>query len=142
MPTEIYIAVLTACSCVVVVTVLLIAATTYLVVKTNAVRQNFTTLSDDLTELIRESREAVKEMQQTAARATKPMEDIEHITSTARGWTDRTDRLIGAVAAIAEPPIFFLSRNAKTVNAIFSGVMQVLLAPKNTSPPYRESKDV
>jgi hypothetical protein len=130
MPIEIYIAVLAACCSIVILTALSIVAAVYLKARADSMERSVSQLKGDLLELIRESRSVVEEVRQAAASISKPMEDIDHITHTARGWTDRADRLIDAVGAIAEPPIFLLSKNIKSVGGIVSGVLQMLSNPK------------
>jgi hypothetical protein len=130
MPTEIYIAVLAACSCIVILTALLLAAAVYLKARTESMEKGVAQLKADLSELIQESRVAVTEMRAAAASMALPMADIGHMTRTARGWADRADRLVDAVGAIAEPPLFLVSKNIKSVGGIVSGVLQMLLNPK------------
>lgn len=130
MPIEIYIAILAVSSCIVLLTVVFIAAAVYLRLKADSMARSVSQLNGELSELIQESRAVVREMRQAAARVSGPMEDLEHITRTARGWTDRADRVIDAVGTVAEPPLFFLSRNIKSVGGVVSGVMQLLLNSK------------
>lgn len=130
MPTEIYIAVLVACAALVILTVLSLVVAVYLARKLNGMVTSVAEAQRELRELIGESREGVKELRQSAARIAGPMEDIEHITRTARGWTDRADRLVDAVGVIAEPPIFFAARNIATAGRVVSGMLEVLFQPK------------
>jgi hypothetical protein len=130
MPIEIYIALLTACACIVILTALRITEVVYLKGKAEALARSATQLQGELGELIRESRAAVGELRQVTGRLAQPMEDVEHITRTARKWTERADRLIDAVGTVAEPPVFFLSKRVKTVNAVVKGFLQGLLSPR------------
>lgn len=131
MPTEIYIAVLAACICVVILTVYLIAVTVYIKARVDSVEKITNQIKGDLSGLIVESRDVVEELQRAATHLTKPMEDIEHIAHVARGWTDRADRMVDAVGTVAEPPLFFLSKNITTAGKIVTGVLQMLLNPKS-----------
>ena len=130
MPIVICIALLTACVCNVILTVTVIVVAVGLKARADAMDRSFTQLKGELAQLIQESRGAVVELRQAIARVSGPMEDLKHITSIARAWTDRADRLVDAVAGVAEPPLFFLSKNLKTLSGIMGGVMQVLLTPK------------
>jgi hypothetical protein len=130
MPITLFIAVLAACVCIVCITGLLIVVALHLRARADSIDRSVTQLKGELSDLIQESREGVKEMRQAAARVAMPLEDIGHITRTARGWSDRADRLIDAVGTIAEPPVFLIAKNVKTVGGIVSGVLQMLLNPK------------
>jgi hypothetical protein len=130
VPIEIYIAVLAACACMVILTVLFLAAAVYLKVRADALQRNVAQLQGELSGLIQESREAVKELRLVAARATQPLDDLGAITHTARGWTERADRVVDAVGTVAEPPLFFLSKKVKTIGAFGRGLLQGLLSPK------------
>jgi hypothetical protein len=131
MPIEIYVAVLTACTAIVILSAVVIAVAVGLKARADAMDRNVAQLRGELSELIRESRQLVGELRQAVARASDPMEDLAHMTRTARGWTDRADRLIDAVGTVAEPPLFFLSKNIKTVGGMVSGVLQTWLTPKH-----------
>jgi len=135
MPTEIYIAVLVASTSVFILTVLVVAGAIYLSAKLSWVEKTIIEIRGDLTALIKESREALVEIRQATVLATKPIDDVNHITHTARAWTDRVDRLMDAVAIIAEPPIYFLSRKATLSGKIALAVLQALRNPK---PKYSE----
>ena len=130
MPTPIYIAILVACASIVVLTAVLVAAVVFLKSKVIAMEASAVDLRREVTELLCESRTLVKEVQAVTIRLPKPLEDIEHMTRAARAWTDRADRIVDAVGTVAEPPLFFMSKNIKTFGGIASGVLQMLLAQK------------
>jgi uncharacterized protein YoxC len=129
MPTEIYIAVLLACLCVMVMAVVMVVAALHIRARLDVMEKNVTQVTSDLSALIQESRGLVKEVQQVTARMAQPMEDLEHMTRTARGWTERAENAVDAVGTVAGP-LFVLARNFKMVSGIVSGLMQTLLARK------------
>lgn len=130
MPTPIYIAILAACTSIVVLATVLVVAVFFLKTRVIAMEANAADLKEKLAELLGESRTLVREAQVVVTRIPKPLEDIEHMTRTAKAWTERADRIVNAVGTVAEPPLFFMSKNIKTFGGIASGVLQMLLAPK------------
>jgi uncharacterized protein YoxC len=130
VPTELYIAVLVACLSIVIVAVVLVVTAVHFRTRMDSMEKNISQATTDLSVLIQETRGLVKEMQQVTARLSKPIDDVEHMTRTARGWTDRADHVIDAVGTVAEPPLLFLSKSIKTFGGIAKGVLQMLLAPK------------
>lgn len=119
-----------ACVSVVIMTGLFITAAIYLKVRVDSTQSGIAQINSDLSALIRESREFVQEMRQIAGGVSRSTQDVQHMMHTAREWTDRADRLVDAVGAIAEPPLLLISKKVRIVGAIVNGVLQVLLAPK------------
>ena len=130
MPIEIYIAVLAVCTSIVLFTALFIVAAVYLNMRADAIQRSVSQLQGELSGLIQESREAVKELRLVVGRAAQPLDDLGAIAPTARGWTQRADRVIDAVGTVAEPPLFFLSDKVKAAGAFVRGLRQGLLSPK------------
>lgn len=127
MPLEIYIAVLTASICLLILTICTLSIVIYLFAKVSHMHVTIDTLSRDVSELIKEGRTGILEMRQVAARLTQPIKDIEHITHAARHWTDRADRVVHAVGGVAEPPLFFVTEKLVVIRQFFHGVLQSLL---------------
>ena len=130
MPIEIYIAVLLACVSLVIMVVAVVLAAFHFRARMDSMEKSISRATSDISVLIQESRGVVKEIQQVTARVSKPLEDLEYMAHTARGWTDRADRVVEAIGSVAEPPLFFFSKSIKTFGGILSGVLQTLLTPK------------
>jgi len=131
MPIEIYIAILAACACIVLLTASFLIGAVYFKARVSSMEKQVTQLEGDLSGLIHESNGFVKTMQQVALRATGTMGDVEQMTHTARGWTDRADQAFEVVANVTEPRVAFVSKYIKYGNGFLTGVMQVLL-PQGT----------
>src|SRR5947207_2082300 len=127
MPTEIYIAVLVASFSILTMAVAFVVTAIHFKNRMNAMEKNVAQTTTELTALIQDTRVLVKEVQQVTSRVSKQLEDVEHITRTARGWTDRAERVINAVGAVAEPPLFFLSK-LSSFGGMLNGALQSLLA--------------
>ncbi len=127
MPIEVYLAVLVASSCIVLLTVAFLVAAVYFQARVTSIERQVTLLEADLSRLINEGQELVQTLQQVAVRATGAMEDVGQITRTAAGWTDRADRLMVGVATITEPPVHLTSKYLRFGGGFLSGVMQSLL---------------
>ncbi|MCC6580977.1 MAG: hypothetical protein IT440_11100 [Phycisphaeraceae bacterium] len=133
MPIEIFIAVLVASSCIVVLTMSLLVTAVYFLARVNSMERKVTRLEGDLSGLIHESHGLVRNMQQVAVRATRAMEDVEQMTRIARGWTNRADRMVDVVAIVTEPSMQIASKYLKYGSGFLNGVMQVLLTRGNKS---------
>jgi len=130
MPTEVYVAVLAASGCLVVLTVLGVCSAIYLKGKLDTLHQSVAQSQREVSDLVAETRHALREFRAVTARLAKPMEDVEHMTSVARGWTDRADRLVSAVGVIVEPAVFFVSSKIRPIEGFLKGFLQSLLSPK------------
>lgn len=133
MPIEIYIAVLVACSCLVVLTVLFLVAAVYFKARVSSMERQITRLEGDLSELMHESHGFIRKMRQVAVRATGTMKHVEQMARTARGWTDRADRMVDVVATVSKPSMKFVSRYLRFGSGFLSGVTQALLTPSHKS---------
>ena len=131
MPIEIYIAILVASACLLLLTVSLLVAGLYFKVRMSAMEKQVTQLQGDVTGLIHDSQDFLRKLQQLTVRATGAMDDVNHITRTASSWTDRADRVVDAVARIAEQPAMLASRYARYSRGFLSGVTQALLTPNH-----------
>ena len=116
MPTEIYILVIVVCSCVILLTALTIMTAVYLKLKIDVMEKNSTLIKSDLIEMIHESRAVIKDIHQVTLRLAQPMDDLEQITHTARGWMVRSDRVIEAIGTVAEPPLYLISNKTDLKN--------------------------
>jgi len=133
MPIEIYTAILVACSCIVVLTASFLIAAMYFKARVSAMEKQVAQLEGDLSGLIQESQGFIRKMQLVAARAAGAMEDVEQMTHTTRGWTDRTDRILAVVATLAELRTHSSLKNMKLDSRFLVGVMQALLTQGNES---------
>ncbi|MFA7236049.1 MAG: DUF948 domain-containing protein [Phycisphaeraceae bacterium] len=131
MPIEIYIAVLVACGCMVVLTLSVLIVAMYVHATLARMEQSAAKMQSDVSALAQESRGIITEMRRASSAAASSMEDVKHMTHTARGWTDRADHLIVAVGAIVEPPVFLVSKKIQMAGGFVSGVLQALLNSKS-----------
>jgi len=131
MPTEIYIAIIVFCLCIVVLTASLLIAAVYFKARINSMEKQVTQLEGDLSGLMSESQGLVSKMQQVASRATGAMDEVEQMKRTTGGWPDRAGRIFDAVAALVEPRPDAVLRPTGLGNGFLRVVMQVLLTQGN-----------
>lgn len=128
MPLEIYVAILVASSCIVVLTISSVVAAVYFTARFTSMERQVTHLEGELSGLIHESQGFVRLLHQVATRATGAMRDVGHMTRTAAGWTDRADRMIASVTTVTDAPAKLASKYLRFGRGFLSGVMQSLLA--------------
>lgn len=66
---------------------------------------------NDLEALVRDSREAIRNVNALTQRANQQMNDVAQVVHTVQTWAERADRWFDEVAATIEPPLFSLARN-------------------------------
>jgi uncharacterized protein YoxC len=65
----------------------------------------------DLDVLVEESRDLVRNVNTLVTRANDGLKDVEEVVGAVRTWKSRADRVVSAIGAIVEPPVFSLARN-------------------------------
>lgn len=131
MPPEIYIAVLVACVSIILMNALFIAVAIYLKGRIDMIEKSVVQVQGETSAFIEEGRGLVRDLRAVTARVAKPMDDVEHITQTARAWATRADRLVDAVGTVAEPPLFFMSKNVRTAGQVGLTVLRTFLNRKH-----------
>jgi uncharacterized protein YoxC len=126
MPTEVYVAVLAASVCTVLMAVSVTAVVFYVARRLRGAERDLLMLSGELRELVREGRAVLARTNVVVARVSEQMDDVAQITHTARTWVDRTDNLVNTVGKVAESPIFLFSKYSRNIRAFASGVFQSL----------------
>ena len=90
-------------------------------------------LKTDLDVLVVESRELMQNMNSLVERADGRLQEVGQIVGTARLWKDRAERVVGAVGAVIEPPVFALARNAGLFRIGAAALLRVLSHRKRRS---------
>ena len=67
-------------------------------------------VKSDLKLLIQDTRAVVQRVNELTDRAHQQMDEVDRVVRTARGWSDRADRIVGEVGDIVEAPIFTVAR--------------------------------
>lgn len=122
LPFEIYLAILIACSCLVLLTVSSLATALYFRARIIAMENIITRLEGDLAGLIHESEGFVSTMQQVAMRGSGVMEHIDRISRTARMWSDRTNRMAHTFMVAAGPTMQLVARHFRDGGDALNGV--------------------
>ncbi len=115
---------------VVIMTIFVITTAIYLKGQLDAMERTVTGLKVDFEQLVRESKDTIVRINHIAEKVEDQMDDVKHITSTARAWTDRADRLVEEAGPLMEVPVFFLSDKFKTIRSFCDGVFQSLKNPR------------
>ena len=90
-------------------------------------------LKGDLDILVVESRELMRNVNSLVERADGRLHEVEQIVSTARLWKDRAERVVSAVGAVIEPPVFALARNAGLFRIGAATLLRILSHRKRRS---------
>ena len=81
---------------------------------------------NDLEALARDSREALRNVNEFAQRANQQMDDVALVVHTVQAWTERADRWVDEIATTIEPPLFSLARNLSLLRVGTTAFLQTL----------------
>jgi len=83
-------------------------------------------LKSDVKLLVADTHKLVTNVNDLTDRAHRQLADIEHVVSTVRNWSDRTNRIVTEVGAALEPPLLTVAKNVTLFRAGLGAFLQVL----------------
>ena len=94
----------------------------------------------DLKLVIQDTRTVMQRVTELANRAHQQMDEVDRMVRTARGWSDRADRIVGEVGDIVEAPIFTVAR---IIGIVQEGLHSFLNAVtrRNHQPGLKEERN-
>jgi uncharacterized protein YoxC len=95
-------------------------------------------LKGKLQVLVEDSRELVRNVNELSKRANQQLDEVNHVVQTARGWTDRADRLVNEIGSAVEPPVHSLLRN---MNILRTGVTTFLQFLSHRNQHHQTTKE-
>jgi uncharacterized protein YoxC len=93
----------------------------------------------DLDVLVEESRGLVRNVNALVTRANAGMKDAHEVVSAVRTWKNRVDRMVSAVGAIVEPPVFALARNVSFLRLGVAATLRALSHNNHRDETRRET---
>lgn len=84
-------------------------------------------LKDKFEALAEDSHTMVRNVTDLSKRANQQLDEVDHMVRTARGWTERADRLVNEVGSAVEPPVHSAVRNMNLFRTGVTTFLQVLL---------------
>lgn len=95
----------------------------------------------DLEVLVRDSREAIRNVQELTQRANEQITDVSQIVRTVQAWAARADQWVNEIATTIEPPLFSLARNLTLLRVGAAAFFQTLFQRTQDNPQPRREKD-
>lgn len=140
LPLEIYIAILVASSCIVLLSVSFLIAAVYFKVRINALEHLVTQIDGGFSGLIDETHDFATKMKRIAARGQGVMDDVGQMTRTARAWTDCADQMVDVVTRATDPSAAFVSKHFRFESGLLNGVLHRMRAKDTNHSPTRKQE--
>lgn len=95
----------------------------------------------DLEGLVRDTREAIRNLNELTQRANQQMNDVALVVHTARAWAERADRWVDEIATKLEPPLSSLAEKVALLRVGARAFVQSLFQSTHDKPSSPRGKD-
>jgi len=95
-------------------------------------------LKDKLEALVEDSHTMVRNVTELSKRANQQLDEVSRVVQTARGWSDRADKLVNEIGSVVEPPVHSLLRN---LNLLQTGVATFLQFLSHRNEHHQTTKE-
>ena len=99
-------------------------------------------LKDKLEALVEDSHTMVRNVTELSKRANQQLDDVSRVVQTARGWSDRADKLVNEIGSVVEPPVHSLLRNMNLLRTGVATFLQFLSHRNEHNQTTKESDHV
>jgi uncharacterized protein YoxC len=99
-------------------------------------------LKDKLEALVEDSHTMVRNVTELSKRANQQLDDVSRVVQTARGWSDRADKLVNEIGSVVELPVHSLVRNMNLLRTGVATFLQFLSHRNEHNQTTKESDHV